>query len=162
QCQSQMRQLGIALHTSQDAYGSMPPQESTYTGWPGVFGNPWTGLDPWGRPLPDNFDGTTQWWILPFIDQANMMIQWAIDPATNTPRAANAYYYTAALPNVPPPKLYLCPSDPSDRNARGMASNNTQPITNYVTNTQVFHSQSPKIPSSMPDGSATTALMFEK
>jgi prepilin-type N-terminal cleavage/methylation domain-containing protein len=25
QCQSQMRQIGIAMHTSQDQYGSMPP-----------------------------------------------------------------------------------------------------------------------------------------
>src|SRR5579885_3038350 len=30
QCQSQMRQIGIALHNSQDANGFMPPTGTTY------------------------------------------------------------------------------------------------------------------------------------
>jgi len=70
---------------------------------------------------------------------------------------------------IPPPKLYLCPSDSSGvrggmaigHHATGGGGTDT-PITNYVVNGQVFTSGTPKIPSSMPDGTSTTAMMYER
>jgi len=153
QCQSQLRQLGIALHTAQDAVGYMPRQEFTYT-WPANIPYAPTGMDPWGRPMPDNFDATVQFWLMPYLDQATLMLKWA-----PTGGAATTYYYCGAV-TVPPPKIYLCPSDPSDRNSLGMYGSTA--VTNYVTNTQVFGNTYAKVPSSMPDGASGTALLFEK
>ncbi len=43
QCQSQMRQIGIALHTTQDQYGSMPPFTNDSNAYPFKVGNlTWT------------------------------------------------------------------------------------------------------------------------
>src|SRR5713101_7096206 len=46
QCQSQMRQLGIALHTSQDANGCMPSNYSTSYPLPGSLASAWVYLPP--------------------------------------------------------------------------------------------------------------------
>jgi prepilin-type N-terminal cleavage/methylation domain-containing protein len=160
QCQSQMRQIGIALHAFQDAYTSMPRQ-------PDVIGS---GFWPGSLPVPTNvgWQGTTQFWLLPFIDQANMMALWATPVAsggvggsggTNHSNEYNTYTGTG-YKLVKTPKVFLCPSDPSGRGADGLSG--TTPTTNYVTNTQVFGIGQPKVPSTFADGASQTAMFFEK
>src|SRR5437762_8563799 len=69
-CQSQLRQLGIAMHTSQDAYEKMPGYNSTKYPWPaGTI----TAPGSWGA---GGFGGSVHFYILPFLDQATMMVLW--------------------------------------------------------------------------------------
>jgi type II secretory pathway pseudopilin PulG len=178
QCQSNMRQLGIALHSAQDTYSSMPRY--------GQVDYPWaSGINPatnWGY----GGGGSVHFFLLPFIDQGNLMILWTQANATRseylyststvgstTSAGITSNPYFPDLSNyirVPPPKLYRCPSDPSDVNSQGMSlgtdwgngsSNVGIPVTNYLANYQVFAFGSPKIPSSFPDGVSTTGLIYE-
>src|SRR5207237_3706363 len=73
-CQSQLRQLGIALHTSQDAYEKMPSYNNSKYPWPSG-----TTLAPaaWGSNVVGNsYGGSVHFYLLPFIDQATMMVLW--------------------------------------------------------------------------------------
>src|SRR5262245_2061741 len=135
QCQSQMRQIGIALHTSQDAYTAMPRQGQPDYAWPSNVNN--------GTPPAGWTQGTVHFYLLPFIDQGNIMQVWV----NNAWTSSNAGYNLQATP-----KIYLCPSDPSGTNQVGLA--NGYYVTNYPVNLQVFGTGAPKVPSSFPDGSA--------
>src|SRR5215471_10370546 len=62
QCQSQMRQLGIAMFTSQDAYNTMPPFQNTGKYPLAIGNNQWT------------YRATFYFDLLPFIDQQNLVM----------------------------------------------------------------------------------------
>src|SRR5262245_28396517 len=118
QCQSQLRQLGIALHTAQDAHGYMPPWGSIYV-MPADFQSISTsfyinpaiaGYQPgYASSYPH---GSMYFHLLPFIDQLGMYMsfdkfQSGADPWTSPPAFQGSYqhyYYNV----IPPPKLYLC------------------------------------------------------
>jgi len=176
QCQSQLRQLGIALHTSQDAYSKMPGFANLKYPWPASIatssyfttGSPsnWTiGASP-----PNG--GSVHFFLLPFIDQQNLMSYWVT--ATGVATSSEILSGTTYAINTPfnTPKIYLCPSDPSGPVENGLYTGTTSayvptattniPVTNYVANYQVFSVGNPKIPGSFPDGSSTTALMHER
>jgi prepilin-type N-terminal cleavage/methylation domain-containing protein len=169
QCQSNMRQLGIALHSAQDAYTSMPKFGQQDYPWPAVVNN---GTAPAGWQA-----GSVHFYLLPFIDQANMMLLWLqagvnrSDGAGGCPTSPNTYFSSDYWGvHQPPPKLYLCPSDPSGVTSMGMATGTDwgngpngvgTPVTNYLANYQVFGFGSPKVPSSFPDGASTTGLFYE-
>jgi prepilin-type N-terminal cleavage/methylation domain-containing protein len=158
QCQSQMRQLGIALHSAQDAYGFMPPATNSTYPLPGqlVFVVPVTSNQTWA------------WYLLPFIDQTGLYNYWI-----NATGGGGACQYSS-YPNTsgaasqygpPAPKLYLCPSDPSGPRTGPtytFANNGTYPIMNYVANYQFSGSGPPTIPESCPDGASTTAMVYER
>lgn len=161
QCQSQMRQFGIAFHTANDTYGRMPAHGNTTYPFPQtVFPRP-TSPVAFGA-------ASTHFLLLPFIDQANLMTLWA---GQTTSESINP-----AWPN--PPKMFLCPSDPSDPITNGMAIGVTPnggsalypltggvgcPVTNYAVNGQIFGGGgNPKIPGAMLDGTSITALMYER
>jgi len=164
QCASNMRQIGIALHSSQDAYGAMPGHNQRYR-FPGSVS--------FSTVTATNFNawtGSVHFWLLPFIDQQNLMFYWdQLDSGGNQPNNSgfNPPGQDAGEPptgvpppgSVPPPKLYLCPSDPSGFTPSGFANN--QPVSSYGPNFQVFGGGSPKVPSSMPDGASTTAMFLE-
>src|SRR5262245_35189332 len=61
QCQSNMRQLGIALHSAQDAHSSMPRFDQNDYPWPAGI-NPATNWSYGGG-------GSVHFYLLPFIDQ---------------------------------------------------------------------------------------------
>jgi len=152
QCQSNMRQLGIALHSAQDAYTAMPRNGQIDYPWPAGVNN---GTAPSGWN-----GGSVHFYLLPFIDQQNMMIIWLNNGWTQSGNS-NVWSYSQ-----PPPKIYLCPSDPSGAGADGMVTgtvwdNPRVAISNYLMNFQVFGMGAPKVPSSFPDGASTTGLIYE-
>jgi prepilin-type N-terminal cleavage/methylation domain-containing protein len=171
QCQSNMRQLGIALHSAQDAYSAMPRFAQADYPWPAAVNN---GTAPAGWT-----NGSVHFYLLPFIDQGNMMILWLqagvtrSDGPNGCPTPGNTYFVSNSPGywgvRQPPPKLYLCPSDPSQVNNLGLSNGSDWseyngigiPVTNYLVNYQVFGSGAPKVPSSFPDGASTTGLMYE-
>jgi prepilin-type N-terminal cleavage/methylation domain-containing protein len=166
QCQSQMRQIGIALHTSQDAFTNMPRNAQADYPFP-------SNINP--APPSTWASGSVYFYILPFIDQATLMTKWtligSLAPPQNTygnSSDSSSVLQAAANPgtaDVPPPKLYLCPSDPSGQtNVPGIIPGGPWgPIAtcNYPLNFQVFGFGAPKVPSSMPDGASTTAMAYE-
>jgi len=174
QCQSQMRQLGIALHSAQDAYSKMPAHGFNYP-WPAAINS--------GTPpnAPGTYPGSVQFYLLPFIDQANMFNYWlAVAGGTNSEYTGGA---TTTLAAFSPPKIFICPSDPTGPIDNGVnlataLGNNAKPVTqtpgtvgggtgnvaicNYASNYLVFGNGSVKVPGSFPDGSSTTVLMYER
>jgi len=133
QCASQMRQIGIALHASQDAYGTMPKQNDFFPSAPSFattaqlqYNRTWAPT----QQFPITMMGSVQFWLLPFLDQAPLMQFWnAITPSNFTSftctTTGNTYIsscdadqgdHTANGINfgsIPPPLVYQCPSDPS-------------------------------------------------
>lgn len=154
QCQSQMRQFGIALHTSQDANGFMPTWGSKYFFPDGTFVLATTYVVP--PAAASNIKvyplGSTHWWLLPFIDQAPLMKKWD----------ATAFYYSGGNNTIPPPKIYLCPSDPSGTNSLGI--NGGIAISNYAVNAQVLFNGAGRcvVPASFSDGASTTGMVYER
>jgi prepilin-type N-terminal cleavage/methylation domain-containing protein/prepilin-type processing-associated H-X9-DG protein len=139
QCQSNMRQLGLACHTSQDANGSMPQWGKKYS-WPAPFTMPagWV-------------TGSIHFYLLPFVDQQNMVSYWLGQTNSN------------ALLAQPTPKIFLCPSDQSGTDSNGLVDNGSAAISNYAANLQFFwFASSPKIPGGTPDGASTTGLFYER
>jgi hypothetical protein len=176
QCQSQLRQLGIALHSSQDAFVAMPYQGQQDYPWPASV----TAPAGWGTSADPSqgvtaVGGSVHFYLLPFVDQASMMQLWVTSGCTaSEPVGATAlspYFTVGEVVRQPPPKVYLCPSDRSGANYKGLvmgstygsgANNTGMPITNYAVNFQVFGLGSPRVPSSFPDGASTTGLIYER
>jgi prepilin-type N-terminal cleavage/methylation domain-containing protein len=174
QCQSQMRQIGIANFTAQDQNGSMPPYtENNPQNYPFQVGTmTWVG------------QATPYFLLLPFLDQQNLALTFVTNNSNNLPGTNGAQSWltnpgTVGVPVtgetwysknlVPTPKVFLCPSDPSNvgiggpGNGAGWAVGPSFYITNYVVNYQVFGmSLAPKVPSSFPDGAATTVMYYER
>jgi len=95
QCQNNMKQIGLALHNGNSQFGSMPRwSQLGYSASGGFTGG--------GAGSVNAFSGNTLFWILPFLEQGNLMSQgWP----TATSSQGNL--------TVPPPKMYLCPADPT-------------------------------------------------
>jgi prepilin-type N-terminal cleavage/methylation domain-containing protein/prepilin-type processing-associated H-X9-DG protein len=160
-CQNNLRQVGIACFTSQDANGSMPPAPSNP--------NPY----PWGSGITAPNSGTTTasilFYLLPYVDSAVIQQIWANANVSNsgtTPPAGTAGVQTNSGGNyVNPPKVYLCPGDSSGPNPEGLYAPNswtTAACANYAANYQIFNKGNPKIPQTVTDGTSTTALFFER
>jgi prepilin-type N-terminal cleavage/methylation domain-containing protein/prepilin-type processing-associated H-X9-DG protein len=151
-CQSQMRQIGIALFTAQDANNSMPPL-GTSTIYPTIVNS--------STVWPLGSDASAQFRLLPFVDQGNLIINFL------------ALTVSSAQTSQPTPKLYLCPSDPSNIQSDGSnpAVSPIQYVTNYVVNYQAWglttvatpsNGAVVKVPSSFADGAATTGMVYER
>jgi len=167
QCQSQLRQIGIALFTAQDAYGMMPP----FTGGAGniypiyVQGQGINLIQNW----PPN--ASVHFLLLPFLDQGTLCQLFT--NGSGAPVTTYTYFSaTEASPvsgkPIATPKVFLCPSDPSMSNSIGMSGDGTETwVTNYCVNFAVFNQgltggAAPRVPSSFPDGAATTVLIYER
>ena len=142
QCLNNLKQIGIACHSANDAYKRMPRFHEL--GYPsvGVF-----------SPInPQKFDGTVHFYLLPFLEQGNLMKKWNGKSASNQWNGPN---------QIPTPIVYVCPSDPS------MTSNYISAgfaITSYSFNGQVFADDciAPSLGKTFPDGTSNTALAFER
>jgi prepilin-type N-terminal cleavage/methylation domain-containing protein/prepilin-type processing-associated H-X9-DG protein len=171
-CQSNMRQIGLALFTAQDQYSSMPPFGSGNLYPMPNLGIPATYTPPGGTPQTGGWTNgswtgggtTTHMYLLQFIDEQNDLFQWSENNTLGiTSRAGNGY---DRVSQVPTPKLYLCPSDPSGIQNEGKNSDGRY-ITNYVFNYLAFNGGTGKgtpvrVPSSFPDGAAKTAMVYER
>src|SRR5712692_9324952 len=94
QCLNNLKQIGIACHSANDAYKRMPRFH--------VLDYPTIGaFSPAKSP---KFDGTVHFCLLPFLEQGNLMKKWDGKSASNQWNGAN---------QIPTPIVYVCPSDPS-------------------------------------------------
>jgi prepilin-type N-terminal cleavage/methylation domain-containing protein/prepilin-type processing-associated H-X9-DG protein len=147
-CGNNLKQLGIATHSINDANGSLPPLCADSAN------NTITITGPYFGP----YSYTLFTWLLPFIEQDNVFR--ACNP--NTPYG-NQYY--RVIPT------YVCPADPSASN--GMCRTfyggaNNWGAGNYGGNYLVFGDPtnggvqgSARIPTSFPDGTSNTVLYAE-
>jgi prepilin-type N-terminal cleavage/methylation domain-containing protein/prepilin-type processing-associated H-X9-DG protein len=102
-CQSQLKQLALAVHNYYDTNGSFPPGGFINPGWGG--NNTWTGQGGW---QPDK--GSWLFYTLPYMEQDNLYKQIAaFDLATRgvdtITRATTARILPATIP------YQRCPSD---------------------------------------------------
>jgi hypothetical protein len=157
QCANNLKQLGLAVHNSNDTMGQLPPMSCI---------GPWGGADVnkvYGGPAGG---GNLFYWLLPFIEQDN------IYKLHQNP----TYSWTEAGEPDPGPivqqtiKTYLCPADggnePVQMWGNGWAAGN------YVGNYQVFGKPvasddwtgngSARIPATFVDGTSNTIIFAEK
>lgn len=103
-----------------------------------------------------NFQGNTFFWILPFLEQGRLMLEW------------NKYTSCQANPAVTPPRIFLCPVDPTMPPYGVVHSDSSDvAVTSYAANMQVFYPNegkgpSPNLASMFVDGTSDTALLFER
>src|SRR4051794_2230109 len=79
-CQNNVKQIGIACHTANDAFGYMP--QYAELGYP--TSPPWS-------PKPSAFDGTIHFYLLPFLEQGLLINRWtpSVLASTNGANALN-------------------------------------------------------------------------
>lgn len=140
-CQNNLKQIGIAVHSLNDANGSeLPPVAGAY-------------------PFGSANRGTVFYYILPFVEQgplyASSVNAAGVASASNpVPSGTRAYGQVI--------KLYLCPSDASapSGNSRftGLA---TQATANYAANPLAFATNA-GLPRTFTDGTSNTLLIAEK
>jgi prepilin-type N-terminal cleavage/methylation domain-containing protein len=156
QCANNLKQIGLAVHDYENAYGRVPPCEGT--GPANAANNPYAA----GLVSPSGTTGTTFYYLLPFIEQGPTY-NLANGDSMNQPAASTVI------------KQYLCPSDPSVIDAHSysatacgvMQSMNIQrdgfASCNYAANVQVFDPRGPKsLITSMPDGLSQTVMFAER
>jgi prepilin-type N-terminal cleavage/methylation domain-containing protein/prepilin-type processing-associated H-X9-DG protein len=162
QCQNNLKQIGLAVHNCHDQYKVLPPLSS------GDAGSLTTA------PRFAGYRGwTLQVFLLPFVEQGPLY-QVALArknnayigfPSTFATNATAAQVYGALIP------LYLCPSDPSSPDKKGVVWGNAQWFagTNYGANFLVFGSPSANNPNgaaaisgSFTDGTSNVVLFAER
>jgi len=156
QCQSQLRQIGIALFSAQDAYQYMPP----------ACMQDYPSIKPYNTGVTTG--QTWSWLLLPFIDQATLYQYYVGYTGSYAGYAWACNYVTpAGLTYESPqaPKVFRCPSDPSGPrygpDGAWAYSPGYYPVMEYAANYQFFVN-APVIPEGAPDGAATTLLLAER
>ncbi len=146
QSSNNLKQIGLALHNSNDTYGKIPVTVGVLNVQPN------SALWGQGPQSPAPF-GTQQYFLLPFIEQANLYNQ----------TSGRSYTTNAVV------KTFVAPGDPS------MPSNNqtwfSRGATSYASNWHAFGGgwghdwqgdQFARIQSSFPDGTSNTIGYFER
>src|SRR5439155_21715788 len=91
-CINNLKQIGLACHNANETAGRMPRfHEQIY---PGAF-SPANG---------QHFDGTVHFWLLPYLEQGDLMKKW------NGKSKSNVFNGPGQIPT---PEVYVCPADPS-------------------------------------------------
>ncbi len=139
-CSNNLKQIGLACHTFNDAYNHLPP------GWVTSVAS---------APSPGWSWATC---ILPYIEQSPLYTQMAVDPSSGT------YVAPAAALLATPLSVYRCPSDagqPLNTNFGSLAT------CNYVANRMVLGPDVNSKPAALSiqgisDGSSNTILIGER
>lgn len=152
-CLNNLHQIGIAIHSANDAFHYLPRFHKP--GYPSV-----AFFSPSGNP--SNFDGTLHFYLLPFLEQGNQMKLWNGKSASNQWNGPN---------QIPTPEVFMCPSDPTktpdnttNTDGSGLSSGTGFAITSYSFNGQIFGDNVPpaRIPKTFVDGTSNTVLLFER
>src|SRR5260370_11059352 len=127
-CTNNLKQIGLATHNCQDAYGNLSPIVGPY---PTLTSNGYKADGSTQRGV-----GTPLIFLLPFMEQKNLWDE-VIKPGGNSPLgwADDKYSYTT------PVKSYICPSDPSVGPNNSCPQNPGKPFaaaTSYGANGLVF------------------------
>jgi prepilin-type N-terminal cleavage/methylation domain-containing protein len=101
QCQNNLKQLGLALHMTNDTIGSLPPATGF---WLGSWANPWAQAPYWTTPPVPCVLATGVFFLYPYIEQGNLYNQF---------RSGNCFAWWNTPTTEIVPKTYICPSDPS-------------------------------------------------
>lgn len=153
QCQNNQHQIGIALHNANAQFGSMPR-------W-GQFGYSASGgFNGGGAGSVGGFQGNTLFWILPFLEQGNLM-------SNGWPSGTGGPTSSQGVLSVPPPKVFLCPSDPTLPQNGVYSLTTTVGVACYAANMQVFYGTGgtappPNLTGTFVDGTSNTAMFFER
>jgi prepilin-type N-terminal cleavage/methylation domain-containing protein len=145
-CANNLKQISLAVHDFESAYGKVPPCEGTAAG----VANPYAA----NLVSPSGTNGTTFFYLLPYIEQGNVYTQ------------ANGDSMNVGATVI---KQFLCPSDASAASlgCGVMISQNIQrdgfASCNYAANVEVFEPRGPKsLSTSMPDGLSNTVMFAER
>jgi len=156
QSQNNLKQIGIALHSSHDANGKMPT----------VLGSYPQGNDPnWNAPYVPSHFGTQQYFLLPFIEQQGLYQNQELNSGGST----NSWRSTTQTGAVV--KTYIAPNDPTlNGDFKTWRSTNGRASTSYAPNWHAFGGGwgedwqiggKARMPASFPDGTAYTIGYFE-
>jgi prepilin-type N-terminal cleavage/methylation domain-containing protein len=137
-CQSNLKQLGIAVHNIYDVNNMLPPANGYYP--------------PYGKGSAFGVAPVTVW-ILPYVEQEAL---WELIVANGGVNNNTIQFsYNGMTPNIPP--VYICPSDTSRPMATQYATvNNWSPTSTeasfgtYSTNGQVFGSVTTTVTGGVP------------
>src|SRR5438045_1771807 len=131
--QNNLKQIGIAVHQSNDTFGRCPTIH-------GAYPNTANGTD-WGKPYVPSHFGTIDYFLLPFIEQDAafkdriMGYTSSTNPNAN-PHGANSWWSDQVV------KTYAAPGDPSltgDGRAWATGGHNLgRGLTSYAANWHAF------------------------
>jgi prepilin-type N-terminal cleavage/methylation domain-containing protein len=153
QCKNNLHQIGIACHAANDSFKRLPRYTERGYGTVGAF----------SALVPATFDGTVHFYLLPYLEQTNLMQHWN-GVSNNQSNGLNG-------PKVPStPGVYRCPSDmtmtpdATTNSSPPLASGTGYAITSYSFNGQVFGDlcTMPRIPATFKDGLSNTLLACER
>jgi prepilin-type N-terminal cleavage/methylation domain-containing protein len=144
-CQSNMKQLGIAVHNYASTFqDKLPPAQASYPAGAGVA------------------SGSVMFWLLPYVEQGPLFNQYNV--------AGSGGNSAATLP-VNAPKIYQCPSDITNASGLGSAHSSVG-VTSYACNWQLLGTGTAVAPvtgniaaytvANIPDGTSNTILFTEK
>jgi prepilin-type N-terminal cleavage/methylation domain-containing protein/prepilin-type processing-associated H-X9-DG protein len=172
QCTNNLKQIGLATHNLHDTLGQLPPAVV-----PNAMANQYPLEDYWWTmKTPSPFRGknyTVFSHLLPFIEQDNVYKALNPDLHNGGTTSTAPFTYNTVI------KTYICPSDPTIRNGKAVASSfliqENGTASSYGANYNVFGdgintetTWNPsgvkgytKIPASFPDGLSNTVFYTE-
>ena len=174
QSQNNLKQIGIALHACHDVYGKLP---RCCADFPNAVQNT---NNEWARDVVPSRFGTQQYFLLPYLEQANLYQSPQISPMDDSPPGTPTGSGTQSwrtkdtsrgLNGVV--KVFTAPNDPSvpaQGQGAGMAWDRGG-AASYASNWHAFggggwddwgNGGKARIPASFPDGTSNTIAYLER